>query len=629
MGKSAPSAPAPVVVNAGETAEQQSAWNLQNAQMQNTMNMVDQYTPTGSMTYQQTGTKSITDPSGKVQEVPTYSMTTALNPDQQNLLNLQTQAQTQYGQIANNQLGQVYSNLSNPFQTQAQLPTNISGSGNLQTPQLGGNMPGTVNYGSLPYANTPDLGSIDRLATPDYMGVNMADRPDLAGSANPMGQYNYMNLMGGQNTADYAQVANMPDIPDYSQLGAMPTADEGTRQAVLDSLIARQQPQFDQQRAALETQLVNQGFQRGTQAFDDQMDQFNRSMNDFRLAADAQAGDEMARQFGLQMAGRQQGVSELDAGYGYGMDLRRQGIAEADTQWQQAMAGRNQDASLIGQQYAADMGLRQQDIAEMQAQYGMDTADYNRQLQTMGMQYGADLADRNQQLAEMQAQYALDNQARAIQMADLESLYGQQMEQAQLANQYAGQQYQLDAAEAQRRFAEQQAMYAQQTDAYNRQLQQDLMYRQQPLSELSTLLTGSQPTYPTMNPYPTVNMQAPDIASMEFANANAINTANQQAYQAALANQQGFTKGLFGLGGALGGAYLSNPALFTSDRRLKENIELVGKRGDGIGVYNFTFKDDPDGVVHTGVMADEVEKVYPDAVVTGQDGYKMVNYAAI
>ena len=67
-----------------------------------------------------------------------------------------------------------------------------------------------------------------------------------------------------------------------------------------------------------------------------------------------------------------------------------------------------------------------------------------------------------------------------------------------------------------------------------------------------------------------------------------------------------------------------------SDRRAKENIVLVGTHSPGIGLYLFDYK-----LSHRqtwgygrqfGVMADEVERVLPEAVCTDPDGYKMVDY---
>ena len=74
-----------------------------------------------------------------------------------------------------------------------------------------------------------------------------------------------------------------------------------------------------------------------------------------------------------------------------------------------------------------------------------------------------------------------------------------------------------------------------------------------------------------------------------------------------------------GFGGAAGKAA-------GSDIRLKQNIERVGfDERTQLPIYEFEYKDNP-GERFRGVMAHEVEAKYPDAVVTGPDGYKAVFY---
>lgn len=63
-----------------------------------------------------------------------------------------------------------------------------------------------------------------------------------------------------------------------------------------------------------------------------------------------------------------------------------------------------------------------------------------------------------------------------------------------------------------------------------------------------------------------------------------------------------------------------------SDRRLKTDIQLLGMRADGLGVYSFRYKWG--GPKHIGVMADEVRNVYP-AAVTRVGAYDVVDYAAL
>lgn len=64
----------------------------------------------------------------------------------------------------------------------------------------------------------------------------------------------------------------------------------------------------------------------------------------------------------------------------------------------------------------------------------------------------------------------------------------------------------------------------------------------------------------------------------------------------------------------------------SSDRRLKNVIKKVGHLADGLGVYIFSYI----GTVwkHIGLLADEVEKLYPEAVGTVM-GYKQVDYRKV
>jgi hypothetical protein len=68
--------------------------------------------------------------------------------------------------------------------------------------------------------------------------------------------------------------------------------------------------------------------------------------------------------------------------------------------------------------------------------------------------------------------------------------------------------------------------------------------------------------------------------------------------------------------------------LTSSDRRLKGDIERIGEWPSGLPTYRFRYLSDP-STWHVGVMADEAEVLFPDAVTVGADGYKMVDYSRI
>jgi hypothetical protein len=80
--------------------------------------------------------------------------------------------------------------------------------------------------------------------------------------------------------------------------------------------------------------------------------------------------------------------------------------------------------------------------------------------------------------------------------------------------------------------------------------------------------------------------------------------------------------------GALIGAG-TTAAFRMSDRRLKENIELVGRdERTMLPLYEFEYIGGS-GKRYLGVMADDVEARFPDMVYEMPDGYKAVNYAGL
>ena len=68
-------------------------------------------------------------------------------------------------------------------------------------------------------------------------------------------------------------------------------------------------------------------------------------------------------------------------------------------------------------------------------------------------------------------------------------------------------------------------------------------------------------------------------------------------------------------------------SLMMCDARMKENIKKVGvvqlKNGKKTGVYNFNYKGKKKK--HTNVMAQDLERVMPDAVFNGKNGLKYVD----
>jgi len=102
-----------------------------------------------------------------------------------------------------------------------------------------------------------------------------------------------------------------------------------------------------------------------------------------------------------------------------------------------------------------------------------------------------------------------------------------------------------------------------------------------------------------------------------------------QQYQAApSAISQAAGLGTAGIAGL--GLYNAMSNSTSSDIRVKENIELIGLLPNGLNIYEFEYKPEfkhkSGSGRYRGVMADEVEQIMPQAVVTDSNGYKYVHY---
>ena len=64
-----------------------------------------------------------------------------------------------------------------------------------------------------------------------------------------------------------------------------------------------------------------------------------------------------------------------------------------------------------------------------------------------------------------------------------------------------------------------------------------------------------------------------------------------------------------------------------SDRRAKKDIKKVGKLDtNNLPVYTYKYKGDKSNKTHIGLMAQDVERVRPSAVIMNEAGTKFVNY---
>lgn len=133
-----------------------------------------------------------------------------------------------------------------------------------------------------------------------------------------------------------------------------------------------------------------------------------------------------------------------------------------------------------------------------------------------------------------------------------------------------------------------------------------------PLNLINAYESGSQAQMPQFQNY---SQQAQGVAPDLMGAGQASYNGQMQGYNANQAANAGFTNGLFSLGAMA----------LMSDRRLKRNIKRIGEYKNGVPKYSFEYLW---GDTAIGAMADEVEKVIPEAV--GRMGkFKTVNYAML
>ena len=232
MGK--PKAPEPP--DPKETSAAQTGTNVGTAIANTMMGNVNQETPFGSLTYGQTGSYDWTDPyTGSTYEIPTFTATQTLSPEQQALKAKNDQTASNLADLGVSQSGRLTNLLSEPF--------DVSG-----------------------LTERTDYTTFD---TPSYRGVS------------DVGDVNRSVSDAGDITRTYSG--------DFST----------DRKRVEESLFERARPEMERDLAALETRLRNQGLAPGSEAWREAMDDHNRGVNDFRLATIHGAGQEHSRLVGM------------------------------------------------------------------------------------------------------------------------------------------------------------------------------------------------------------------------------------------------------------------------------------------------------------------------------------------
>ena len=149
--------------------------------------------------------------------------------------------------------------------------------------------------------------------------------------------------------------------------------------------------------------------------------------------------------------------------------------------------------------------------------------------------------------------------------------------------------------------------------ALQQSLAQQTALRNQPINEVTALMSGSQIQNPQFQAYTGANVAAAPV----FQGVQAQNQAAMDLYGIKQGAANSNMQGLASLGGAAAMAF--------SDVRLKSNIERIGTHERGFGIYEYDIFDRHE----IGVLAQEVEQIMPEAVLKHPSGFKMVNYGIL
>jgi hypothetical protein len=472
-------------------------------------------------------------------DVPTIRQT--LTPEAQATLEAQQRVQRQLANLGEQGIGTARNVLSKPFNPNLpEVQTSISGYGNVsEAPNLSsyGQAVGGPQGGLL--APTPNLSS--------YGSAGGLD-PNQYGSAGGVDANQY-GLAGGINSNQYGSATGLrPNAYglanrnlDLSNVAAMPVNAGTTGQAAILSRLA---PQIERSQEATRTRLANQGLVPGTKAYETAMIEENQRGNDLFTQAALQG-------INLDIGANAQGFGQAVTSGQFG----NQAVAQ---NFGQGVTSTNLRNDAINQNFNRGLASAQLGNQSVAQNFGQGVTSANLRNAAIGQNYGLGLKSReleNAAVAQNQQTALAQQQADA---ARQQQLYGQDFSSRQLSNTALSQNQQAALAQQQAENAAQQLRYQQALQnaqfgntAQSQSLQQQLALRNQPLNEITGLMSGSQINMPQFQGYQGQNIApAPIFAGTQAAGQNAM---NQYGIQQSGANAA--TSGLFGLASAgLGGA---------------------------------------------------------------------------
>jgi hypothetical protein len=369
-------------------------------------------------------------------------------------------------------------------------------------PNLPGIQTSLGNYGQV--AQTPDLSQYGQAGNAPQAG-QLAETPDLsqygqAGGGPQAGMYGFAG--GGPRAGQYGLAQGALNT---ANIAAMPVNAGTTGQ---QAILSRLAPQIERSQEATRQRLANQGLVPGTQAYQTAMIEENQRGNDLYTQAALQG-------LNLDIGANAQGFGQaLQSG-----QFGNQAVAQNFGQGQAAQQMRNAAmAQNFGQGVTSQQLGNQSVLQNQQAGLAQQQADMARQQQLFGQgvtstQLGNQAISQNQQaaLAQQQAQNAAQLQQ-----------YNQALGGAQFGN-----------------------------TAQQQSLAQQMALRNQPLNEITGLMSGSQISMPQFQGYQGQNIAPAPI----FAGTQALGQAQMNQFGIESANANATNAGLYSLGGSAAMAF--------------------------------------------------------------------------
>ena len=600
-------------------------------------------------------------------DMPTPTITQTLTPDAQAALNAQQRVQREFADLGSQGVANAQKILGTPFDYQGPgIQTSFDkGPGLNYGPKMGeyGMAQGVdanqfgqnrgVNagdYGQAGSVNAGAYGQAGSVNAGNYgqsRGINYGDFEQARSiGAGDFGLANAINanefgLASGMRDQKYGQAQRNLNLSGVSNMPV--NAGMTGQQAILQRLA----PQMERQREGLRTQLVNQGFRPGTEAYNRAMEQQGQQENDmFTQAAMQGIGLDMSanqqgfgqaataaglynqglgQDFGQGLAALQASNQAIGQNYGQGLSSQQQKNAAVsqnfgqglqaqqlrnqsiDQNMRNALMAQNSQNDAINQNFGRDVTSQQLTNQSIGQNFGQGVTAQQLSNQAVGQNFGQGVTAQQMQNDAINANFGNAMSAQGMNNAAMQQNYGQAGNIAGLYNSAAAQQYNQNMQGAQ--FGNM---------ASDQALARALQLRSQPLNEITALMGASQIQNPQFQGYTGANVNAAPVYQA---------AGDQAKYGMDVYGQQMAARNanVAALGSVAGAGMGMIQPFKLSDMRLKSNIERVGTHANGVGVYEY----DIDGHRERGVMAQEVLNVKPEAVLMGDDGFYMVNYGAL